>query len=127
MSNRTRGQMTEGKRELARKLEAAGWGLFFIWIGIAVLASVGWGVSLVGVGVITLGGQAARKYSGVPVEGFWVFVGVLFFLGGLWRALGFGAGRVAIPGGLVPVVCILAGATLLFSALFGRPPHRAGS
>lgn len=114
MINDTRGQVMEGKRELARKLDAASWGLFFIWIGIAVLASVGWGAALVGVGVITLGGQFARRYSGLSAERFWLIVGVLFFFAGLWKALG----RTTIPGGLVPIVCILAGATLLFSAFF---------
>jgi hypothetical protein len=52
--------MTEGKRELAMKLDAGGWGLFFIWIGIAVLTSLGWGATLFGIGVITLAGQMVR-------------------------------------------------------------------
>ncbi|MFC1694280.1 hypothetical protein ACFL1R_12320 [Candidatus Latescibacterota bacterium] len=42
------------KAELARKLDAAGWGLFFIWIGIALLSNVGWGIGLLGMGIITL-------------------------------------------------------------------------
>lgn len=126
MINDTRGQVMEGKRELARKLDAASWGLFFIWIGIAVLASVGWGVSLLGVGVITLGGQLARKYSGLPIEGFWLLVGAMFFFGGLWKALALGLGTAAIPGAFVPIVCILAGATLLFSAFSRRSADRPG-
>lgn len=50
------------QRKLRRKLDAIGWGLFFIWIGIAILANVGWGFGLIGVGVIILGGFAAREY-----------------------------------------------------------------
>ena len=53
---------TDRKKKLNRKLDAAGWGLFFIWTGIAVLADVGWGVGLIGVGVIILGGLAAREF-----------------------------------------------------------------
>ncbi len=53
---------TTRRNKLHRKLDAAGWGLFFIWIGIAVLADVGWGVALIGVGAIILGGLAAREY-----------------------------------------------------------------
>ena len=45
-----------------KKLEAVGWGLFFIWIGIAFLTDIGFPVGLFGVGIITLGSQAARKY-----------------------------------------------------------------
>jgi hypothetical protein len=51
-----------GRKKLNHKLDAAGWGLFFIWTGVAVLADVGWGIGLIGVGVIILGGLAAREY-----------------------------------------------------------------
>jgi hypothetical protein len=50
------------RKNLNQKIDAAGWGVFFIWIGVAVLADVGWGVGLIGVGVIILGGLAAREY-----------------------------------------------------------------
>jgi hypothetical protein len=53
---------TAQRKKLERKLDAAGWGLFFIWIGIAVLADVGWGVGCIGTGLIILGALAAREY-----------------------------------------------------------------
>jgi hypothetical protein len=53
---------TAGRKKLNRKIDAAGWGVFFIWIGVAILADAGWGVGLIGVGVIILGGMAAREY-----------------------------------------------------------------
>lgn len=53
---------TAPRKKPGRKLDAVGWGLFFIWIGIAVLADVGWGVGLIGVGLIILGGLVAREY-----------------------------------------------------------------
>ncbi len=112
----------ESKRVLARKIDAAGWGFFFVWVGVAFLASVGWGVGLVGVAVITLGGQLARRYVGLPVEGFSLVVGVIFLLGGLWELLGMGT--ATLPRSLVPILFIVAGALLLLSVLTRRPADR---
>jgi hypothetical protein len=98
---------------VAHKLDAAAWGLFFVWVGVSLIADIGWGVGLLGVGVITLGGQLARKYFSLGIEGFWVVVGLLFFLGGVWELL-------AIQVGLVPILLIIAGGALLLSAML-RP------
>lgn len=58
------------RKTLDRKIDAVGWGLFFIWMGIAVLADVGWGVGLIGAGLIILGALAAREYlSGSACSG----------------------------------------------------------
>ncbi len=116
--------MTETKRLLAKKLDAVGWGLFFLWMGIAVLAHVGWGVGILGVGVLMLGGQAARKSLGLPVAGVGVLVGGLLFFSGVWGLLGLRLGRGAIPGGFLPILFIVAGAWLLVAALRRRPAHR---
>ncbi|MDH4264254.1 MAG: hypothetical protein OEW45_01330 [Deltaproteobacteria bacterium] len=59
------GQTMTKRGSLNKKLDAAAWGLFFIWTGIAFLADVGWGAGLLGVGIITLGAQVARRYSGL--------------------------------------------------------------
>lgn len=53
---------TVQRKKRHRKLDAIGWGLFFIWIGTAVLANLGWGIGLIGIGVIIMGGLAAREY-----------------------------------------------------------------
>jgi hypothetical protein len=95
---------------VTHKLDAAAWGLFFVWVGVALLANIGWGLGFLGVGVITLGGQLARKYFNLGVEGFWVVVGLLFVLGGVWEFLG-------IQFSLVPLVLIVAGVALLLSAM----------
>ena len=95
---------------VAHRLDAAGWGLFFVWVGIALMADIGWGIGLLGVGVITLGGQIARRSFGLALEGFWVVVGLLFLLGGIWELLG-------VPFGLVPLLLMVAGVALLFSAM----------
>lgn len=95
---------------VAHRLDAAAWGLFFIWVGVALVTNVGWGAGLLGVGVITLGVQVARRYFGLAAEGFWIVVGLLFVLGGLWELLG-------VQFSLAPIVSIVAGIALLLSAM----------
>jgi hypothetical protein len=95
---------------IARRVDAAGWGLFFIWVGVALLAHLGWGVGLLGVGAITVAVQLVRKQLGLAAEPFWVVVGVLFVIGGA-------AEFVHVQFNLLPVVLILGGFALLVSAL----------
>jgi hypothetical protein len=102
------------KRRVASAVTARGWGLFFIWIGVAVLFNVGWGAGLLGVGILTLGAQVARKYFGLRLEGFWVLAGFFFVLGGIWEL-------VDLRLGLLPVLCIAVGIALLVSTLVGKP------
>jgi hypothetical protein len=101
------------KQVLHKKLDAVGWGLFFIWMGIAFLADVGWGRGLLGVGIITLGAQAARKYFGLKLEGFWLVIGFFFALGGVWA-------QHKIQFELWPILCVIAGSASLVSMLAGR-------
>ncbi len=70
------------------KFDAIGWALFFIWVGTAWLAEVGVGIGLLGVAVITLGMQLARRLFDLPVEGFWIIVGIGFALAGTWHLMG---------------------------------------
>jgi hypothetical protein len=106
-------EKTFKRHHLAKKLDAVGWGLFFIWVGIAFLADLGMGVGLLGVGVITLGGRVARRYYNLNMEGFWVVVGFLVVVGGLWTIF---EARVA----LVPLLLIVAGLAVLVSAFWGK-------
>jgi len=96
--------------------DAAGWALFFIWIGVAWLANVGLGVGLLGVAAITLGMQGLRKIVGVRVEGFWVFVGLGFGLAGLWHLF-----NVDTP--LAPFVLIVIGVALFIGRVWPRIRH----
>ena len=105
---------TSERQYMTRKLDAVGWGLFFIWVGIAFLADLGWGVGLVGVGVLGLGEQLARRHYSLNMEAFWVVVSFLFIVGGLWTLLD---AQVA----LVPLLLIVAGLAVLFSAFWGKP------
>ena len=114
------GLETAQRSQLTRKLDAIGWGLFFIWMGIALFGHLGWGVGLLGVGIITLGVQAARKYFELKLEGFWVAVGFLFVVGGFCRL-------VNVQLGLLPILCIVVGVALLVSTLIrGREINRTG-
>ncbi len=96
-----------------KNLEAVGWALFFIWIGIAMLADFGFAIGLFGVGIITLGSQTARKYFNFKVEGFWVIAGLLFVLGGIWELL-------KIEFDLLPILIIVAGLVILISVIRGK-------
>ena len=53
---------TAQRNKRNRTLDAVCWGVFFIWIGVAILADLGWGVGLIGVGLIILGVLVAREY-----------------------------------------------------------------
>jgi len=84
MGEKNHNQRSSDNYLLHKKLATASWGLFFIWMGIALLADVGWGAGLLGVGVIILGTQVTRKHFGLKLEGFWVAFGFLFVSGGVW-------------------------------------------
>lgn len=102
------------RERLHRRVSGVAWGLLFVWVGIALLAQVGWGLGLLGVGAIILGAQAARRYVvGLPFEGFYLAIGVLVALGGIWALFNL---QVA----LVPVLFLLAGFALILSALVTR-------
>jgi hypothetical protein len=64
------------------QLDAISWGLFLIWIGIAVLAHVGWGWALLGMSAIILGSQAALWRHAGKVDAFSVACGLVFSVGG---------------------------------------------
>lgn len=103
---------TSSERVLCRKIDAIGWGLFFVWFGSALLAGVSWGIGLLGIAIIMLGAQATRKLLGLGMDGFALVVGCLFALGGVWTLLDL---RIE----LVPVLCIVAGLALIVSTLRG--------
>ena len=96
---------------LARKLSAGAGGIFILWIGLVLLIQIESGIALLGIGAITLGSQAMRRWLGLSLEGFWIVVGALFSLGGIWLIADTG-----LP--LFPVVLILAGGATLISVFF---------
>lgn len=106
------------KHDAAARIAAGAWGSFFLWVGIAIMADVGTGWGLLGIGVITLSAQLARRLAGLSLEGFWVIIGGLFAIGGIWELIG---ATVA----LTPLLLIAVGLTLLVTALTGRGPSHS--
>lgn len=102
---------------LASKLDAAGWGLFFMWVGFAWLVELPPGTTLLGIAAITLGEQIVRRTLRLRVEIFWVVVGAAFALAGVWALSG-------TDRPLFPVLMVLAGAVLLLTLFRRRPPKR---
>ena len=113
-------KMTEfmKRHDRTSRFETAGWALFLIWVGTAWLAGFSLAIGLLGVAAITLGMQVIRKLSGVPVEGFWVLVGLGFAVAGSWQLFG-----VEVP--LAPVILIAIGVALLIWRVRPRSEHRA--
>jgi len=113
MKEKNLDQRLTREQVLHRKLDTIRWSLFFIWAGIAFLADVGWGPGFLGVGIITLGAQAARKYFGLTLEGFWIAVGFFFVAGGVWVLF-------PVQFELWPILCVILGIALLVSTLDPR-------
>lgn len=97
------------RQVLANRLGGVGWALVFIWIGVALLVEFAASVTLLGIGVITLGVQLARRSVGLSFEVFWLVVGFLFVLAGVWDVLG--SPEVQ----LLPILLIVAGVVGLLS------------
>lgn len=103
----------EDREGLDDKLDLIGWGLFLIWIGIAFWLDVGIAIGLIGVGVITLGEQLTRKLLGLHAEGFWITIGLLMLLGGVWQVF-----DVNMP--LGSGILVLLGVIMVVTALIGK-------
>lgn len=101
------------RHDRTSKFDAAGWALFFIWVGVAWLADFGIAVGLLGVAAITLGMQGLRKFYGVPVEGFWILVGLGFAIAGLWQ-------WIDVQKPFAPFLLIAIGVALLFFRVWPR-------
>ena len=103
----------ETKKGIAKKIDAIGWGVFFVWIGIVLLTEVHTGWALTVIGLITLGGQAARVVYGLRTEGFWLVVGICFLLGGVWELI-----EAQIQ--LVPVLLIAGGLSVILASFWPK-------
>lgn len=104
-------------KKIAKKLDAIGWSLFFIWIGIVMITGAETAVAFIGIGIIILGEQATRRYFQLSMEKFWTIVGLLFLGGGLWEIFELNA-----PFGAV--VLILIGTVILISTLRKEGPEK---
>jgi hypothetical protein len=101
------------KRTLNKRLEAVGWGLFFIMIGGLWLVPgevLPEGTWLIGVGVIMLGLNLARYMNGIKMSWFTIVLGVLALAAGLGDYVG-----VELP--LIPIVIVLVGLSIIVGVL----------
>lgn len=101
--------MDTERETFARQLDALSWGLFLVWIGLALLMHVGWGWGLLGVAVIILGEAMIRRLKALPSHGFWIAIGLMLLVCALWELL-------AISWPLIPVLIIGFGLAVLWGA-----------
>lgn len=92
-----------------RQIDSAAWAVFFIWVGVVMLAGVPWAWFLIGVGVVILGAQLMRWMSGLALEAFGVSVGFIVLAAGVWELL-------SLSWTLMPIVMIVLGIYLLWRA-----------
>ena len=82
---------------------------------IALLTGLGWGWGLLGLAALLLSGAALRRANGLPVQGFWVVVGLVCLAVAIWELF-------ALSWPLIPVLIICFGVLILSGAF--RPVHK---
>lgn len=101
---------------VAGTIEGTGWGLFFIWVGLCILAGLGWSVFVLGAGVLLLAGQAARWHFGLRVDRFAVLLGACFGVAGLGHLLELRWLWAVAPAWLLPALLMAFGGGLMVLA-----------
>ena len=102
----------------ARRIDAAGWALFFIWTGLALLAGIGWSWALVGTAAIILAVQTVLLLRGEPVDIFMAAIGLVLLGGSV-------ADLYGLPWSFLPAALIVIGVAMLLGALrSGGPDSR---
>ena len=97
-------------RDHARQIDSAMWAVFFIWVGVVMLAGLPWAWFLVGVGGLFVGAQIVRQQRGLKVELFGVIVGLIMLAAGAWDLF-------ALPLPLMPIILIVLGGYLLWKTV----------
>ena len=115
MSNRFAANSTFG-----RSIDAIGWALFFIWVGVALLANLSWTVSLVGTAAIILGVQGTLLIRRERLDVFMAAVGIVLLIGVV-------ADEYGSPLSLFPALLVVIGITMLADTLRGRPANERQS
>lgn len=101
--------------DLDSRLDAVGWGLFFVMSGVVLLVpGLPDGTWLMGVGAILVGFSAARSLLGLPVSGFATILGIVLVASGMGTIAG-----LAVP--WFSLLLVLCGLALVVSELVRRP------
>jgi hypothetical protein len=74
------GQTMETRSISPAMIDAAGSGVFFIWIGTAFLLNVGWGL---GIGIVALGVQLMRRLLAMKVDRWGFAFGICLTVAGV--------------------------------------------
>jgi hypothetical protein len=114
------GRNAGADQALIARIQATGWGVFLIWVGVALIADVGWGIALIGAGVISLGAQLARRLSALPVERWNVGFGVCLVAAGLVLRFDLVSDKSPLPVWIFPVAIMALGVAILASAWLRR-------
>ena len=105
------------QHERTRQIDSGAWAVFFIWIGLVMLAGLRWASFLVGVGVLIVGAQAVRRQQGLKIEVSGVIVGLIILAAGVWDL-------VAVPLPLLPLILIVLGGYLLWKTFSPKTEAR---
>jgi hypothetical protein len=116
MCDRSESRKLTEYHSVSEKVDAAGWAMLFIWIGIVPIANIGSAISFLGIGIIIWGTQAVRRIFGLRWEAFRTAIGFLFIVGGTWKLF-----HIQLE--LFPLLCIAAGVAVLAAVVACRPRH----
>lgn len=103
----------------ARSIDSIGWALFFMWVGIALLANLSWTASLIGTAAIILAVQTTLFFQGERLDVFMAAVGMVLLIGAFADVYG-------SVWSLFPALLIVIGIAMLVDTLRPRPGDKAG-
>lgn len=98
----------------SRSVDSAGWALFFVWVGVALLADIGWRWSLIGTAIIVLGVQLVLSFRKQRMDVFMTAVGAVLLIGTI-------ADMFGSAWSLVPAFLIVIGVVMLIDTVRGGP------
>lgn len=111
------GNKSGANSTFARSVDSVGWALFFVWVGVALLANLSWTVSLVGTAAIILAVQGTLFLRHERLDVFMSAVGVVLLIGAVADVYG-------SAWSLFPALLIVIGIAMLADTLRYRPAGR---
>ena len=103
--------------DLGHSIDSIGWALFFMWIGIVLLANLSWTMSLVGTALIVLAVQATLLARGERLDVFMAAMGVVLLIGAVSDIYG-------SVWSLFPALLVALGIVMFVDALRSRQANR---
>lgn len=111
--------METEKHKLGGRIDAFGWGLFFIMLGLLWMLPAGsvpettW---LIGLGLILLGVNYAKHQNSIPTSRFMIIIGSLALLGGISGFFG-----LQLP--FAAIFFLLIGGSILYDLITKKDEH----